>query len=327
MVQKVAIIGAGSFGTALASLLSEKGIHVSLWARREFLAKEINRTKENPTYLPGIRLPPSVSASHSLEQSMKGATVVLFAVPSLFFRDTLRAAKPYFTKDMIVLHVIKGIDGSGKLMSQVLTEELPFPLPIAVLSGPNHAKEISKKFPTATVIASNNKKAREQLCALFATPSFKTYPHDDVIGVEICGAVKNIIALTIGVCDGLHFGDNAKASILTLGLTEMGAIAKSFGAKKATCFGLAGVGDLVATCFSKHSRNRLVGERLAQGKTMGQITEEMHGMVAEGVKNTKIVYDLCKKHNINAPLITQAYRVLYEGVDLMEGIEQLLNTI
>ncbi len=326
MAQKIAIIGAGSFGTSLAFLLGEKGIPVSLWARRKELADEINAAKHTP-YLPGVNLPATISASSSLEECMDHASVIVLAIPSPYLREILRAAKPHFTRDMIVMHVIKGIDDSGKLASQVLAEELPFELPVAVLSGPNHAEEISRKLPTATVIASHNRKTREHLCNLFTTPAFKTYPHDDVIGVEICGAVKNIVALAMGVCDGLEFGDNAKGSILTLGLAEMGAIAKAFGAKRATCFGLAGVGDLVATCFSKHSRNRFVGEMIAQGKSIEQISREMHGMVAEGVRNTRILHELCKKHNINAPLIAQAHRVLYEKVDLKKSIDQLLTLV
>ena len=319
----IAIIGAGSFGTALASLLGGKGHFVFLWARRKELADEINATHQNKTYLSHVTLPQTVRASSSLEECMKDASVVVLAVPSQYLRQTLSEAKTFFRKEAIIVHVIKGIDDSGKLVSQILSEELPYN-PIAVLAGPNHAEEVAKNLPTATVIASRNKRAREHLCSIFSTPSFKTYPHDDIIGVEICGAVKNIVAIAIGVCDGLNMGDNAKGSILTLGLTEMGTIARRVGAKRATAFGLAGVGDLVATCFSKHSRNRFVGERLAQGKSMDEIIKEMHGMVAEGVKNSRIVHDLCKKHSITAPLITQAYMVLHEGVDLKKGIAQLL---
>src|SRR3989338_7708134 len=215
MAQKIAIIGARSFGTALASLLGGKGHAVSLWARREEIARDINSTHQNKTYLPSLTLPPTVRASASIQECMKDARIVVLAIPSPYLRRILTEAKPSFRKDMMVVHVIKGIDESGKPASQILSEELPFSIPIAVLAGPNHAEEVAKKLPTATVIASTNKKAREQLCEIFSTPSFKTYPHDDIVGVEICGAVKNIVAIAIGVCDGLHMGDNAKGSILT----------------------------------------------------------------------------------------------------------------
>ena len=212
-------------------------------------------------------------------------------------------------------------------MSRVLEEELYNGVNIAVLSGPNLSEEVAQKLPTATVIASKDDSISKLICAVFTTPQFKAYPHHDVTGVEICNTIKNIVAIAIGVCDGLKFGDNAKASILTLGLSEMGTIAKQFGAKKATCYGLAGVGDLVATCYSPHSRNRFVGEMLAKGKTIEQINKEMHGMIAEGVKNTKTIYDLCRKNGIETPLISQTYKVLYEGMDLKEAIDQLLDMV
>lgn len=326
-MEKIAIIGAGSFGTTLALLLGEKNFPVALWARRKEIAQEINTSRTNSSYLPGISLPPSITSSSSLGECIIGSRIVVFAVPSAYLRMVVHSCRPFFSKDMIIMHVIKGIEDSGKLMSQVLSEEIPFPLPIAALSGPNHAEEISLKLPTATVIASSHKKAREHLCEVFQTPYFKTYPHDDIIGIEICGAVKNIIALAIGVCDGLQFGDNAKGSILTLGLNEMGAISTSLGAKRSTCFGLAGTGDLVATCFSKHSRNRSAGEMLAKGKSIEEVRKEMHGMVAEGIRNAKIAFLLCQKHHIHSPLITQTYRVLYEGINIKKGIEQLLAAV
>jgi len=326
MHQHITIIGAGSFGTALALILSGKTT-VSLWTRRAELAQHINTTRTN-TYLPDVKLPASVSATSSLEDCLRGSTLVIFAVPSLYMRETLRKAAPFITMDMSLLHVVKGLEeGTGKLMSEVIKEEVPFDIPLAVLAGPNHAEEIVKGLPTATVIASSHKKTRESLCTLFSTPSFKTYPHDDVIGIEVCGAVKNIIAIAIGVCDGLRSGDNAKGSILTLGLAEMNGIARAFGAKRATCFGLAGVGDLIATCFSAHSRNRFVGEMMAKGKNLDQIRGEMHGMVAEGIRTSRTLHELCTRKSISAPLTTQTYRVLYENVNLRDAINDLLSMV
>ena len=326
-ISKISMIGAGSWGTALAILLAEKGYKVSLWARRKELADEINKKGENSQYLKNIKIPTNIIATHSMKDAVENSDMVVFAVPSEFLRHTAKSSASFIKNNMIVVHVVKGIEeNSGKLMSEVLEEELKKE-DIAVLSGPNHAGEVANKLPTATVIASKSKNITELVAEVFYMPYFKTYPHDDVAGVEICGAVKNIVAIAIGVCDGLKLGDNAKASILTLGLSEMGIIARKFGAKRETCYGLAGVGDLVATCYSHHSRNRFVGEELAKGKSIGQVNKEMHGMIAEGIKNTKAVYQLCRNKGIKTPLMTHAYKVLYEGMDIKEAIDQLLDII
>jgi glycerol-3-phosphate dehydrogenase (NAD(P)+) len=324
--EKISIIGAGSWGTTLAILLAEKGYDISLWSRRKELAYEINNKHENKTYLENIRIPKTVAATSSIKDSIRGSGIIVFVVPSDYLRETARPFSEFIEKDAIVVHAAKGIEKSGRLMSQVLEEELETKK-LAVLSGPNHAEEVSRKLPTATVIASNDDKISRILCNVFTTPYFKPYPHHDVKGVEICGTIKNIVAIAIGVCDGLYLGHNAKASILTLGLSEMAAITEKIGAKKATCFGLAGVGDLVATCYSTHSRNRFFGEELARGKAMEQINKDMHGMVAEGVKNTKSVYELCRKHRTETQLISQTYKVLYQNMDLKKAIQQLLDDI
>lgn len=326
-MEKIFVIGAGSWGTALASLLGGKNYNVNLWARRKELAEEINGTRENMQYLKGIRIPNTVTATNSVE-GVSDSNVVVVAVPSKFFRETIKLFSIHINKDSVIVHAIKGFEGyTGKRISEVLNEELPSIKKVAVMSGPNHSKEVARKIPTATVIASHNKEVRDGLCKTFSTPYFKPYPHDDVIGVEICGAIKNIIAMAIGVCDGLDLGDNSKGSIVTLGLTEMSAIAKISGAKRMTCYGLAGVGDLVATCYSRHSRNRFVGEMLAKGKSIVEIKKEMHGMVAEGLDNAKIAYDICKRNNIDAPLIYHSYKVLHENMDIKQAVAQLLNVV
>lgn len=326
-MEKIFVIGAGSWGTALASLLGGKNYNVNLWARRKELAEEINGTRENMQYLKGIRIPNTVTATNSVE-GVSDSNVVVVAVPSKFFRETIKLFSTHINKDSVIVHAIKGFEGyTGKRISEVLNEELPSIKKVAVMSGPNHSKEVARKIPTATVIASHNKEVRDGLCKTFSTPYFKPYPHDDVIGVEICGAIKNIIAMAIGVCDGLDLGDNSKGSIVTLGLTEMSAIAKISGAKRMTCYGLAGVGDLVATCYSRHSRNRFVGEMLAKGKSIVEIKKEMHGMVAEGLDNAKIAYDICKRNNIDAPLIYHSYKVLHENMDIKQAVAQLLNVV
>jgi glycerol-3-phosphate dehydrogenase (NAD(P)+) len=326
-MEKIFVIGAGSWGTTLAVLLGNKGYHVNLWARRKELVEEINNTKKNKQYLKGIRIPETVTATNSVED-VEDSAIVIAVIPSKFFRETIKLFSAHIKKDAILLHTTKGFESiTGKRISEVLGQELPNVKKIAVMSGPNHSEEVARKTPTATVIASYNEDVREKLCNIFLTPYFKPYPHDDIIGVEICGAIKNIIAVAMGVCDGLGMGDNSKGSILTLGLSEMSSIAKSAGAKKMTCYGLAGIGDLVATCYSKHSRNRFVGEMLANGKNVDDINRELHGMIAEGLDNVGIAYNICKKNKIKAPLITQSYLVLHQNADLKNAVIQLLDSV
>ena len=326
-MRNIFIIGAGSWGTTLATLLGEKGYTVFLWARRKELVEEINKTREIKQYLKGIEIPDLVTATNSIE-SISDCNIVVIAVPSKFFRETIKLFSGHISKDSIVVHTIKGFEGStGRRISEILNQEFPNVTKVAVMSGPNHSEEVANKIPTATVIASDDKEVRQHLCKIFLTPYFKPYPHDDVVGVEICGAIKNIVAMAIGVCDGLKLGDNAKGSIVTLGLTEMSEIAKISGAKRMTCYGLAGIGDLVATCYSKYSRNRFAGEMLAKGKSIDEIKREMHGMVAEGLDNARIAYDICKRNRIEAPLIYYSYKVLHENMNIKEAVVQLLNAV
>jgi len=325
-MKKIAVIGAGSWGTTLAVLLGEKGFDVKLWARREELANEIESKKENAQYLPGIKIPENVIATHLLKDAFANSEMIICAVPSEFFRKTIKEIKPYFNSQIIV-SVTKGIEhDTCKRMSQVIEDEMP-KARIAVLSGPNHAEEVSTKMPTASVIASKDKAINKIAAEAFTTPSFKLYQLNDVAGVEICGALKNITAIATGVCDGFGFGDNARASIRTRGLMEMNNFGKHFGAKRGTVYGLAGVGDLIATCTSEHSRNRFLGKELAESKSMQEIKKEMHGMVAEGVPTTKAVYEYSKKHGIGMPLTHQAYEVLFENKNIKEAIKDLLRLV
>jgi glycerol-3-phosphate dehydrogenase (NAD(P)+) len=310
----------------LAVLLGEKGFDVKLWARREELANEIESRKENVQYLPGIKIPDSVITEHSLKDALDNSEIIITAIPSEFLRNSIKDIKPYF-KSQIIVSVTKGLEHhSCRRMSQVIEEELGR-VKVAVLSGPNHAEEVSIKMPTASVIASKDKKTCKIVSETLATPYFKLYQLNDVVGVEICGALKNISALATGVVDGLGFGDNAKASIITLGLMEMNNFGRHFGAKRGTVYGLAGVGDLIATCVSKHSRNRFLGEQLAKNKPMAEIRKEMHGMIAEGVPTTKAVYEYSKQHKIQMPLTQQAYEVLFENKDLKMAIKDLLSLV
>ena len=323
---KIAVVGAGSWGTCLAVLLGEKGFDVKLWARREELANEIESKKENTQYLPGTKIPDNVIAEHSLKNALENSELIISAIPSEFLRQTLKGIKPHF-KNQIIVSVTKGLEhNTCKRMSQVIEEELG-KAKIAVLSGPNHAEEVSIKMPTASVVASKDKKTCKMVSEALAAPYFKLYQLNDVVGVEICGALKNIPAIATGVVDGLGFGDNAKASIITLGLMEMNNFGRHFGAKRGTVYGLAGVGDLIATCISRHSRNRFLGEQLAKNKSMEQIKKEMHGMIAEGIPTTKAVYEYSKSHNIEMPLTQQAHEVLFENKNLKQAIKDLLSFV
>jgi len=323
---KISIIGAGSWGTTLAVLLGEKGFNVKIWARREELANGISSKRENIQYLPGIKVPDNIIINHSLKDVLEGSEIIITAVPSEFLRNTIQEIKHYF-KNQIIVSVTKGLEHSTcRRMSQVIEDELG-KTKIAVLSGPNHAEEVSIKMPTASVVASKDKKIGKIVAECLSTPYFKLYQLDDVIGVEICGALKNISAIATGVVDGFKLGDNARASIITLGLMEINNFGRHFGAKRGTVYGLAGVGDLIATCVSRHSRNHFVGEQLAKGKTVDEIKKEMHGMIAEGIPTTKAVYEYSKKHGIEMPLTFQAYKVLFDNKNIKEAVKDLLSLV
>ncbi|MBW2976367.1 NAD(P)-dependent glycerol-3-phosphate dehydrogenase [Candidatus Woesearchaeota archaeon] len=322
-MEKITIVGAGSWGTTLAVLVAENGYDVKLWAREKPIIDSITRHRENSQYLPGIKIPDNVCAEGSIEKAVSNAGIIVNAVPAQFTREVARQYSGYINCDVIV-NVAKGIEtGTYKRMSEVLREELG-DISVVTLSGPNHSEEVRKKLPTATVLASGDTECLEGVKKMFHTEYFRVFTHGDIIGVEVCGALKNIAAIATGVCDGLGYGDNAKASIITLGLMEMSTYGRFLGAKRATFYGLAGVGDLVATCTSKHSRNRFVGEKIAEGKNFEEIKKEMKGMVAEGVRTTEAVYNFSKKNSLYMPLTKQAYEVLYKNKDLKVAISDLL---
>jgi|TARA_B100001964_G_scaffold245071_1_gene329676 glycerol-3-phosphate dehydrogenase (NAD(P)+) len=323
-MKKISIIGGGSWGTTLAVLVAENGYDVNLWVREKAIAQSINKEKENKVHLPGIKIPDKVHVKSSLQDAVSNADLIINAVPVQFTRELAKKYSKYINCDTVV-NTAKGIEtGTYNTMSEVLREELPDKISIVSLSGPNHAEEVSRKMPTATVIASENTDCLNEIKKIFHTSYFRVFTHNDIIGVEVCGALKNIAAIATGVCDGLGYGDNAKASIITIGLMEMSTYGKFLGAKRSTFYGLAGIGDLVATCTSKHSRNRLAGERIAKGKTLDNIKKEMKGRVAEGIQTTKAVYEFSKKNKLYMPLTEQAYEVLYKNKDLKEAISDLL---
>ncbi|MCH8003530.1 MAG: NAD(P)-dependent glycerol-3-phosphate dehydrogenase [Nanoarchaeota archaeon] len=323
-MEKISIIGAGSWGTTLSVLVAENGYDVTLWVKEKSNAESIVKHRENKQYLPGIKIPDKVKVECSIEKAVENADLVVNAIPAQFTREMAKKYSKYINCDIIV-NTAKGIEiDTYKRMSEVLREELPNKISIVSLSGPNHAEEVSRKMPTATVIASENINCLKDIKKIFHTDYFRVFTHDDIVGVEVCGALKNIAAVATGVCDGLGYGDNARASIITLGLMEMSTYGKFLGSKRATFYGLAGVGDLVATCTSKHSRNRFVGEKISEGKDVDEIIKEMKGMIAEGIQTTKAVYEFSKKNNLYMPLTEQAYEVLYRNKDLKKAISDLI---
>jgi len=327
-MEKIAVIGAGAWGTTLANLIAEKGIPVHLWAKEQELVNDINSKQENTFFLKDKKLSKHITASNSIQEVIADCGFIITAVPSQYLRSVVKSFAPFLTVNKpIIVDLAKGIEHNTlKRMSEILDEEIPGEKTIVALSGPNHAEEVSRKMPTATVAASEDESSLKKVVEILSTDYFKVFPHNDIIGVEICAALKNIAAIATGVSTGIGYGDNGAASIITLALAEMSRVGRFFGAKRATCYGLAGVGDLVATCMSKHSRNRYVGTEIAKGKTFDQIKIEMKGQVAEGVYTAKSVYELSKKQNIELPLTTQVYKVLYENKDIKKAISDLIYT-
>ncbi|WP_269635016.1 NAD(P)H-dependent glycerol-3-phosphate dehydrogenase [Thermosinus carboxydivorans] len=321
----MAVIGAGSWGTALAGLLGENGHEVVLWARNKRLADELNQTRENTAYLPGVLLPSSVIVTNDLKQAIAGARFIFVVTPSHAVRETAVALNEMLTGEKIIVSAAKGLElGTFKRMSEVIAEELPaYAETIAVLSGPNHAEEVGRRHPTASVVAATSQEVAELVQDLLMNPFFRVYTNPDVIGVELGGALKNIIALGAGIAEGLGFGDNAKAALMTRGLAEIARLGMAMGAKPLTFAGLAGVGDLMVTCTSRHSRNRRAGIMVAQGKSVQQIQAETN-MVVEGIRSTLAAYKLAQRYKIVMPITEQTYRILYEGKPPREAVLELM---
>lgn len=323
---KVALIGAGSWSTALAQVLAQKGNTVLLWARREELANLIN-SGENTRYLPGIALNPNIRASTDLEKVLDDAEAVVFGVPSHGFRELLKASLPYSHPSAIMINVAKGLEESSLLrLSEAFAQEAG-ELALTryvVLSGPSHAEEVGKNIPTAVVAASTEIDAAEYVQDLFMTKDFRVYTNTDLVGVELGGALKNIIALGIGIADGLGFGDNSKAAMMTRGLAEMTRLGLSMGASFLTFAGLAGVGDLIVTCTSMHSRNRRCGIEIGKGKTVEEAIASVN-MVVEGIRTSRVAWQLAQKHSVDMPITEQIYKVLFEQQDPRAGVLNLMS--
>jgi glycerol-3-phosphate dehydrogenase (NAD(P)+) len=321
----VAVIGAGSWGTAVAKIVAANGPTV-LWARRPELAQTISSTHENPEYLPGVRLPDSLRTSASIPAVCGNATVVVLAVPSHGLRAVLEEARPVISANVPIVSLAKGIEqGTLRRMTEVVADVLEGHNTdcIGVLTGPNLAKEVAAGQPTASVVATKDGAVAERLQQLFFAPTFRVYTNPDVIGCEIAGALKNVLAIGAGVADGLGYGDNTKAALMTRGLAELARLGVALGGDPLTFAGLAGMGDLIATCSSPQSRNRHVGVELGRGRQLAEILTEMN-MVAEGVKSTAAVLELAARHDVEMPLASFVGRVLYDNAKPSDLIPELM---
>jgi glycerol-3-phosphate dehydrogenase (NAD(P)+) len=322
----IGIIGSGGWGTALAKICAEKGHQAQIWAMEPEVVAEINQQHTNETFLPGVRLPDSIYASNSLEEVVSGKKYLITAMPSQWVRSMAKKMAPFVNPKAIIVNVSKGLDGESlDLLTNVLAEELPMvdPNAIVALSGPNHAEEVARRIPSATVVSTPVLKYAEEVQDLLISPVFRVYTNPDRIGVQLGGALKNIIALAAGISDGLGFGDNSKAALVTRGLVEMSRIGVVLGAQPTTFSGLAGVGDLFVTAASKHSRNAWAGRELGKGKSLAEITASTK-MVVEGVHTTKAAYKIAKQHNIEMPITFITYKILFENLSAQEGVSYLM---
>ncbi|MEK7689241.1 MAG: NAD(P)H-dependent glycerol-3-phosphate dehydrogenase [Deltaproteobacteria bacterium] len=325
-MEKICVLGAGSWGTTLANILAEKGFDISLWIREEELYRIIRKTRENAFFLPGIKLAHNITPTNSIEDAVKNRAVILCVIPSHGVRDIFAQASKFLSKDAIIVNASKGIEQETLLtVSQILRQSLPksFHKNLSVLSGPTFAKEVSRKLPTAICVAANKKAVAKKVQQVFNTNYFRVYTNSDMIGVELSGALKNVIAIAAGISDGLSLGMNARAALITRGLAEISRLGISMGADAATFAGLSGLGDLVLTCTGELSRNRSVGMLIGKGRKLNDILSDMK-MVAEGVKTAKAAYELAKKYGVEMPITEQVYSVLYEDKSPKDAVMDLM---
>jgi glycerol-3-phosphate dehydrogenase (NAD(P)+) len=324
-METISIIGAGGWGTALAVMIARNGHTVQWWVRRKELAETLTRERLNQQYLPGIAIPDSIVVTNQFSE-VTNADVILFVTPSKALREVANslAATASVRPTTILISAVKGIEpGTGLRMSQII--EAAFPgHPIAVISGPNHAVEVANFTPTATVIGASLEEVGKRLQRIISTRSFRAYTSPDIVGIELGGALKNIFAIAAGVADGLGLGDNSKAALITRSLAEMARLGSALGGKRETFQGLSGAGDLIVTCFSRHSRNRRVGERIGRGEHLAEIQSSMH-MVAEGVPTTRSARDCAVRLAVTIPIIDEVNSILYENASPAVAMERLIS--
>lgn len=322
-MQKMCVIGAGSWGSALALSLHKNNHQVFMWTRDVDQVEEIRDTKENSKFLPGVIFPDDLIVSNDLEEVIKDSEVVVLAVPSQAVRSVSKQIKPFIKENQILVDVAKGLEkGTGLRLSDVVKEELPNN-PYVALSGPSHAEEVSKFMPTTLVAACEEIEYAQKVQDIFMSPHLRVYTNPDIIGVELGGALKNIIAFGAGMCDGLGYGDNTKAALMTRGIAEIGRLGVAMGANVNTFTGLAGIGDLIVTCTSMHSRNRRAGILMGQGKSLQETLDEVQ-MVVEGITATEVAYKVSRELNIDMPITEAIYSVLYQGANPNEAVLELM---
>ena len=322
-MKKVTVIGDGGWGTALAMVLQKNGFDSWVWGPFPAYLDEIRAAHENRKFLPGVTLPETIHWTSDHAEAVRDSSLVVVATPSHFFKPVLTSFAALIPSDVPVVSVTKGFDEeSGHLMTELAQEILGRPS-VAALSGPSHAEEVARNVPTAVVVASRDPAERTALQSIFSNAVFRVYTSDDVLGVQLGGAVKNVIAIAVGACDGLGFGDNTKAALITRGLAEITRLGLAMGARLDTFAGLSGMGDLIVTCGSRHSRNRSVGERLGRGENIEQIRASME-QVAEGVWNCVPARMLAQKHRIEMPITEAVYALIYEGKSCARAVRDLL---
>lgn len=323
---KISVLGAGGWGTTLGILLHYNGHQVTLWEYKKNYVKELLKKRINSLYLPGVPIPEEISITHDLEESIHQKNILVLAVPSQFLRSVVEQIKYPDIKNSILVSVSKGIENKHLMtMSQMLKDVHPqlSKNQIGVLSGPSHAEEVSRRIPTAVVAASIDHDTSKSIQAAFMNSYFRVYSSTDILGVELGGAFKNVIAIGAGIIDGAGFGDNTKAAIMTRGVAEISRLGLAMGAKPETFAGLSGMGDLIVTCMSKHSRNRYVGEQIGNGKTLKEVLKSMD-MVAEGVETSRSASKLADKHKIEVPITTEVYKILFEDKDPVKATTDLM---
>ncbi len=325
-MENIAVIGGGGWGTALAYLLADKGYTVRLWVYEKELAGDIRNTRENKLYLPGVELPENIAATSSLDEALAGSGIIVFVVPSQAARSVLKQMSDLVGKDSVLVSCTKGIENDSlMLMSDVIRDVFPvtYHRRLMFLSGPSFAEEVSKRLPTAVSLAGYDSQLCSKTQKILTTPYFKVFTSADVTGVQLGGALKNVIALASGGADGLGFGHNTRAALITRGLAEITRLGVAMGADPVTFAGLSGMGDLVLTCTGHLSRNRMVGYKIGQGIKLSEILDNMK-TVAEGVRTTRSAYELAKRYNVRMPIVEQIYAVLFEDKDPRKAVSDLM---
>ena len=322
---KISVIGSGGWGIALTILLYKNGHDLTIWSFDKREAEELKTTRENKTKLPNILLPEDIKVTDNLKEAVDNKDVLILAVPSKAIRSVSKSLKDIIKDNQIIVNVAKGLEEDTlKTMTDIIEEELKGKKPqVAVLSGPSHAEEVGKGIPTTCVVSAHNKELTLYLQNIFMNPSFRVYTSPDMLGVEIGGALKNVIALAAGIADGLNYGDNTKAALITRGIREISLLGVAMGGEQSTFYGLTGLGDLIVTCASMHSRNRRAGILLGQGKTLDEAIKEVN-MVVEGVYSAKSALMAAKKYNVEIPIIEQVNAVLFENKNAAEAVNELM---